>query len=565
MANDEFPFHFAPSAMDASDWGQIEAQFKRLDTRELPDSAGVEQWLRDWSELESIVGEEEQVRYVEMTRQTDDSARERRYLDFVEQVTPSLKRWQDRLDRKLLQAGGGDALPSHYDVLMRQVRNRIDLFRDENVALQTEDEKLRTQYQKICGAMTVQFDGRDQTLQQMSRYLEEPDRSQREAAWRGVAQRRLADRDVMDAVFDEMAGLRHRIAVQADQPDYRAYAFRLLERFDYSPRDCEQFHEAVASAVVPFMRSLQEQRRRAMGLTVLRPWDMAVDPMGRPPLRPFNSEDELTAGCEAVIERLSPELAAQYQRMRREDLLDLGSRKGKAPGGYMTVFERRRLPFIFMNAVGRHDDVHTLLHEAGHAFHAFATRDEPLISYRNAPIEFAEVASMGMELLCEPHLDVFYESDELARARREDLEDIVRILCWIATIDAFQHWIYLHPNHTCNERTAAWLDVHERFGGIEDWSGLAPSRAALWHRQLHPFTVPFYYVEYGIAQLGALQLWLNAKSDRKKAISDYRTGLGLGGSRPLPALFRAAGLKFDFSVDLIQRLMSAISRELKND
>ncbi|MCK6485172.1 MAG: M3 family oligoendopeptidase [Phycisphaerae bacterium] len=564
MSRDEFPLRFVPPGIDLGDWPAVEGQFRRLEETPLNDARAAEGWLEDWSELESALSEEEQNRYVAMTCQTDDAQRERRYLDFVEQVQPGLKRRRDRLDRKLLESAVSAALPrARYEVLLRQIRNRVELFRDENVPLQTEDEKLRAQYQKICGAMSVQFDGREQTLQQMARYLEETDRPRRQTAWEAVAGRRYADRDAIDEVFDAMVALRDRMARNAGLPDYRAYAFRALERFDYTPADCERFHDAVECHVVPLVREIQEQRRKAMGLEALRPWDLAVDPLGRSPLRPFATDAELVGKCARVFERVSPDFAQQFDHMRRERLLDLGSRKGKAPGGYMTVFERRRLPFIFMNAVGRHDDVHTMLHEGGHAFHAFAVRGERLLSYRNPPIEFAEVASMGMELLCEEHLSEFYAVEEHRRALREDLEDVLGTLCWIATIDAFQHWIYANPAHTRAERTAAWLGILKRFGGIEDWSGFEPYRSVLWHRQLHPFTVPFYYIEYGIAQLGALQVWRNARQDYRKAVADYRAGLALGGSRPLPELFNAAGAKLDFSERVIQPLTDLIRSDLE--
>ena len=564
MPTSEFPLRFVSESSDFGCWPEVEAYYQRLDQRSLDGAAAVEQWLVDASELESVVSEEEQNRYVAMTCQTDDPQRERRYLEFIENVSPHLKRWRDRLDRKLMAGREVERLPSRYKVLMRQVRNRVEIFRDENVPLQTEDEKLRTRYQKLCGAMTVQFDGREQTLQQMARYLEENDRSRRQAAWEGVAARRYQDRDAIDALYDEMVALRHRIAGNAGFANYRDYMFRALERFDYTPADCERFHATVEAVVVPVVRRLQDERRRAMGLDRLRPWDTAVDPLGRPPLRPFSSAAELVEKCDAIFDQVLPEFGRQFARMRADGLLDLDSRKGKAPGGYMTVFERRRLPFIFTNAVGLHKDVQTLLHEGGHAFHSFATRDEPLLSYRNPPIEFAEVASMGMELLAARFLDAFYAPADAARAVRSELEDILAVLTWIATIDAFQHWVYSHPTHTRTERSAAWLAIRQRFGGIEDWTGYEHYRQTAWHRQLHPFTVPFYYIEYGIAQLGALQVWLNSKRDYAPAVASYHAALRLGGSRPLPELFSTAGARLDFGESAIRPAVAALEAEIRS-
>jgi oligoendopeptidase F len=314
---------------------------------------------------------------------------------------------------------------------------------------------------------------------------------------------------------------------------------------------------------VPLARELQKRRQRLLSVDTLRPWDLAVDVKNRPPLKPFADATALVEKCQTIFQKLDSKLGKEYGLLRQHRLLDLDSRKGKAPGGYQCSLEETRLPFIFMNAVGLHRDVITMLHEAGHAFHALAVRDEPLIQYRSAPMEFCEVASMSMELLAAPHLKEFYSEEDAARANRSHLEGIIGILPWIATIDAFQHWVYTHPGHRREDRRAQWLALHERFGGIEDYSGYEEARAYMWHRQLHLFTGPFYYIEYGIAQLGALQLWLQAKKSSKQAISNYRKALSLGGSRPLPELFKAAKLKFDFGPKTVKPLAKALEQELK--
>lgn len=313
---------------------------------------------------------------------------------------------------------------------------------------------------------------------------------------------------------------------------------------------------------MPLANDLAERRRQALGLCSLRPWDYGVDPLGREPLRPFEGAEELGAGCRRIFARIDPELEAQFVGMLEGSELDLESRKGKAPGGYQSTLDEQRRPFIFMNAAGLHRDVETLLHEAGHAFHAIAARQDPLVKYRHAPIEFAEVASMTMELFGDDHLDEFYSYDDAARAKRKHLEGIIGLLPWIARVDAFQHWIYTHPGHSGDERTAAWLALAERFETPTDWDGYPEQQESSWQRQLHIFCYPFYYIEYGIAQLGALQLWLRFKRDPKQALGDYRAALALGGSRPLPELFEAAGARFDFSADTIQPLVEAVQQEL---
>jgi oligoendopeptidase F len=436
------------------------------------------------------------------------------------------------------------------------------LYRDENVPLLTEQTKLAQEYQQTCGAMTVEFDGQERTMQQMAVYAEEVDRGLRQRAWEAATARRLQDRERIEDLFDALFELRAKMAANADLTDFRAYAFRAYQRFDYTPEDCLRFHDAIERTAVPAAREMNARRRRNLGVGTLRPWDLAVDEKGRERLKPFDTVEELCSACGQVFERIDPELGGQFREMKKNGYLDLGSRKGKAPGGYQSTYDESRHPFIFMNAVGLHGDVRTLLHEGGHSFHAYATREEPLLEYRSSPIEFAEVASMAMELLALEHYDVIYAGEDLARARREQLEHIIKFFPWMAIIDGFQHWLYTHPDHDRDERRARWLELHDQFGTDVEFSGHEEARAYLWQRQLHLFEVPFYYVEYGIAQLGALQVWLNARRDRAGAVSQYRQALSLGGSRPLPELFEAAGARLDFSYETIAPLIEAVQEDL---
>ncbi len=450
-----------------------------------------------------------------------------------------------------------------YFVFDRSLENQRSLFREANIPRETELAELEQQYQKLIGAMTVTFRDEERTLAQMAPFLEETDRAVRQEAWELAARRRLEDRDKLDELFDKMMALRIEVAREAGFASFVDYAFKSRERFDYSVADSLRFHDAVEKVVVPLAKQIQEKHRAALGVDTLRPWDESVDPYGRPPLVPFKDAEQLAAGTETIFQDVDPELGAQFAFMRSQHLLDLANRKGKAPGGYQTTYEDRRLPFIFMNAVGLDSDVRTLLHEGGHAFHTLASRAEPLPAYRESPIEFCEVASMTMELLGARRLDPFYDTTQAERSNRKLLEGIVLILPWIATVDAFQHWIYSHPEHTRDERKAAWRDLRTRFGGITDWSGYEDVRDHQWHRQLHIFIHPFYYIEYGIAQLGALQIWQRSFSDRAGAVADYKKALALGGSRPLPELFAAAGIRFEFSDTLMASLMQTIGNELE--
>jgi oligoendopeptidase F len=556
---------FVPNEADLGDWTQVAPLFDQLEARapQCRTLADLERWILDGGELEAALDEEVSKRYIAMTCHTDNAEAEKAYLHFVELIEPQIKPRQFALEQIYLAHPLRGQLPeSRYGVFDRSAKVHVELFRPENVPLETEEAKLGQQYQKLSGSLTVQFRGEEKTLVQMGRYLEEPDRSVRQEAWELVANRRLQEAENFEAIFDQLLKLREQIARQAGFPNYLEYAFRERERFDYTPHDCLQFHEAIEKEVMPALRDLQSERRQRLELPALRPWDLAVDPLNRPPLRPFEEVGKMVAGTQQIFDRLDKDLARGFQTMQELRLLDLANRKGKAPGGYQSTLAESRLPFIFMNAVGLQRDVETMLHEAGHAFHALATRSEDLFAYRSAPIEFCEVASMSMELLGNEFLEMFYAPAEANRARRRHLEGIIEIFPWIATVDAFQHWIYSHPEHTRAERRAAWLSLMDRFGGAIDWTGHEKVRANLWHRQLHIFLHPFYYVEYGIAQLGALQVWANSKRDKAQALRDYQKGLALGGSRPLPELFEAAGCRFDFSVQTVRPLMEQVRGEL---
>jgi oligoendopeptidase F len=649
------PRKFVPQTIDLGDWPQIAPLFDQLEARspQCQSVADLERWLLDWSELSAALDEEASRRYIAMTCHTDSAEAEKAYLHFVENIEPHLKPRQFALNKiyiahpereQLLAVVGGTGVPPvrfnsrpeptdrnsragrpcHYAVFDRDTKNQVELFRPENVPLETEEAKASQQYQKLSGSLAVQFRGEEKTLVQMGRYLEEPDRALRQEAWELVAKRRLQEAEKFEDIFDQLIRLRQQIAKNAGFENYRDYAFRQRGRFDYSPADCEKFHDAVEKEIMPIVRELHDERRTKLKVEKLRPWDLAVDPLNRPPLKPFADVGEMVSRTQKILNQLDGELAVGFQIMQDLHLLDLDNHKGKAPGGYQCTLAESRLPFIFMNAVGLQRDVETILHEAGHAFHALATRDEALYAYRTAPIEFCEVASMSMELLGNEFLEEFYpptpptqnkaastpsprpsgeragvrgteaetkglltpalssfgggegennrtpqrgvpaKSDDANRARRTHLEGVVGVFPWIATVDAFQHWIYTHPNHTRAERSAAWRALMDRFGGGVDWSGLENARANLWHRQLHIFIHAFYYIEYGIAQLGALQVWANSKRDKAKALNDYKKSLALGGSRSLPELFSAAGCQFEFSAKTIGPIAKLLREELQN-
>ena len=565
----DLPVHsarrFVPTTIDLGNWAEIEPLFNALEQRiqKIGFATDLERWLLDWSELCAALDEESSKRYIAMTCHTDNSDAEKAYLHFVENIEPSTKPRQFKLEQLYLDNAARKDLPRRrYDVFDKHTEVHVDLFRVENVPLETEEARLCQQYQKLTGSLTVQFRGEEKTLVQMGRYLEEPDRVLREEAWTLVAKRRLEEREKFEDIFDQLVRLREQIAKNAGFSNYRDYAFRARARFDYTPKDCYDFHEAIQREVMPLLRKLHAERKGLLKVSTLRPWDLSVDPQNLPPLRPFDEVETMVDRTQHIFDQLDPNLSQGFRLMGKLRLLDLANRKGKAPGGYQSTLSESRLPFIFMNAVGVQRDVETILHEAGHAFHALATRDEDLYAYRHAPIEFCEVASMSMELLGNEFIESFYNETDSRRARRDHLEGIIEIFPWIATVDAFQHWIYTHPGHTREQRAAAWVELMERFGGDVDWSGFSDVRANLWHRQLHIFLHPFYYIEYGIAQLGALQVWANSRRDLAAALRDYQRALKLGGSRPLPELFQPAGCQFDFSAATVKPLIELIRSEL---
>ena len=567
---------FVPADLDVADWAQLEPLYADLFHRGLGTDDALEAFLQDFSELSAVVSEYGSRRAIDHSRHTDDAELEQAYMHVVRELQPKIKPWVDKLQRRLLESPGLPTLLENQPrltMLEREWRNAVELFREDNVPLEAELATLASEYDKLVGKMLVEYDGKTQTLQQLARYQDETDRDVREATWRLSTSRRLEDRDAVEAIFEKQLGLRKQVAANAGFADYRGYAWRDRERFDYTPADCEAFHDAVEAVVLPRLREIDQQRRAALGVESLRPWDGSVDVKGRPPLRPFPPDDteKLRRDTRAALAGVSDELASMFDRLQPDRNLDLESRPGKRAGGYQSSLSEIGEPFIFMNAAGLQRDVETLLHEAGHAFHfKWAFESEPLIFLRHAPLEFCEVASMSMELVTLPKYDVFYAHGDNAatqanadRARRAQLEGTLRVLPWVATIDAFQHWLYTHEGHSRDERRDAWLATLDRFStGVTDWSGLEAEREAMWHRQLHLFHYPFYYIEYGIAQLGAVGLWKRYREDPAAAIADYKAALSLGNSKPLPELFAAAGLPFDFSKSTIEPLAELIATEL---
>ena len=561
----KLPRQFLPVDFKVEGWPALEPYFKDLEERKIESLTDLEQWLKDASELEAIISEDACWRQIKMTCDTENKELEEAFNFFMLEIQPQVQPYADKLNKKLIESPFTKELDQNkYFTYLRNVKKNISLFREANIPLQAELNVMQQQFGVISGKMTIEVNGHEYTLPQAAKFLEDPDRELRESVYRKINERRLQDKNELNQLFSSLLHKRNQVAINAGFENFRDYRFAELGRFDYSKEDCYQFHEAVKLHVMPLVNQLYEVKKKKLGLSTLRPWDIEAEPAGIQPLRPFKTGEELTEKTIACFDELRGFFGDCLRKMKSMGHLDLESRKGKAPGGYNCPLAESGAPFIFMNAAGQLDDVTTMVHEGGHAIHSFLAHELELTGFKEYPTEIAEVASMAMELFSMDHWHVFFDNgEELTRAKEQQLERVITIFPWIATIDKFQHWIYENPAHTEEERAAQWLLILEEFSSpVIDFSGLEEYRRFGWQRQLHLFEVPFYYIEYGIAQLGAIGLWQQYKQNPANAIQNYMQALQLGGTKALPELFAAAGLKFDLSPAHIQSLMLFVKKEL---
>ncbi len=557
------PFKYLPQGFDVTSADQVHGFLKDLTLRQPASPDELITLMEEYSELLKAVSDELSWRYIRMTVHADDESYSTAYNDYYSQVYAPMEPLGFALKQLFYGSEQRRNLPpERYDHLNRIIAKDIELFREENVPLKIQESELANKYGSIVSKMTVQFDGKEQTVAQLSVYQKDADRGKREAAYRLAMGLYAGQREELNHLFDELKALRVQIAHNAGFPNYRDYMHTEMGRFSYTPEDLIQFHAAVEKVVVPFVKELDEHRRTKLGLDTLRPWDTMVDLDGRK-LKPFDTTEEFITKTHRVLNRVNPDYANQLHLMNNTGLLDLENRKGKAPGGYNSSINNLGSSFIFMNHVKLHNDVVTLLHESGHAMHSAAMKDISLAQYGDTPSEVAELASMSMELLSMDHWDEFYtDPADLNKARRDQLEGTLSFLPWCMTVDAFQHWIYLNPEHSPEERDQAFLSISDRFATIVDWSGLEDLRKLRWMRQLHIFEVPFYYIEYGMAQLGALSIYLNYCQNPSEALRRYQDFLNLGYSKPVDEIYRTAGIEFDFSEARIRELVDFVRSEL---
>ncbi|MEO6405587.1 MAG: M3 family oligoendopeptidase [Ferruginibacter sp.] len=560
------PRHFLPKDFMLTDWESIEPFLKNLLDRDISTPIALQQFLQDQSELEAAVSENACWRQINMTCDTENKALEEAFNFYCMQIQPKIQPYSDALNKKLVASPLLNELEKEkYFTYLRSVRKNIELFREENIPLQAEMAVLQQQFGQITGAMMIEVNGKEFTLQQAGKFLENPDRNVREEVYRKIQERRQQDKQALNDLFDKLIKLRNQESLNAGFDNYRDYRFKELGRFDYTKEDCFKFHEAVKLHVLPLVNEIYERKKKKLGLEKLRPWDLDAEPAGIEPLRPFNGADELLQRSIDCFSTLRPFFGECLIKMRELKHLDLESRKGKAPGGYNCPLAESGAPFIFMNAAGQMHDVTTMLHEGGHAVHSFLAHPLPLTGFKEYPMEIAEVASMAMELFTMDNWDSFFTTEkDLLRAKEHQLERVITIFPWIAIIDKFQHWLYEHPAHAHAERTDAWVSILNEFQDtVIDYSGLETYRSNAWQRQLHLYEVPFYYIEYGIAQLGAIGMWMQYKNNKEQALDNYCNALSLGGTKTLPQLFKTAGLEFDFSPEKIKVLMDFVEGEMK--
>jgi oligoendopeptidase F len=556
---------FVPADFKVTTWELLEPFFKNLAERSLNSREDLEQWMKDMSEVEAVVSEDACWRQIKMTCDTTDTALEEAFTYFCMEIQPKLQPYADQLNKKLVNSPYTQELDQDkYFTYLRSVKKSIDLFREANIPLQAELSVLQQQYGAIAGKMTIEVGGQEYTLQQAGKFLESHDRALREEVYRKIQERRLQDKDAMNELYSNLIGKRDQVAKNAGFANYRDYKFVELGRFDYSKEDCYQFHEAVKLHVLPLIEKIYARKKAKLQLDKLYPWDTEAEPAGVQPLKPFTDGKDLYEKSVKCFETMNPFFANCLRKMDQLNHFDLESRKGKAPGGYNCPLTESGAPFIFMNAAGQMSDVTTMVHEGGHAIHSFLSHNLELSAFKEYPMEIAEVASMAMELFSMNHWEAFFDNaEDLKRAKEHQLERTITIFPWIAIIDKYQHWVYEHPQHSVEERTNTWMSILAEFSTKSiDYTGLEKYREIAWQRQLHLFEVPFYYIEYGIAQLGAIGLWMQYQNNPQQALKNYIQALSLGGTKTLPELYKAAGLKFDLSPNHIKTLMEFTAAEM---
>ncbi len=558
---------FVDAKLSIDSWESVEGYYQDLLDRTISSPEDFKKWLSDQSELEAILEEDAAWRYIKMSIDTTDESLSSAYTFFVTEIQPKIAPFEDKLNRKLVDSPHAKILESSSDffILFRSVRKALELYRDENVILHAELAEESQKYGALSAAQNIEYRGEELTMQKAALHLKDTDEDVRREVYQKISDRRRKDVDAFNDLLAILLNKRHQVALNAGFENFRDYKMAAMGRFDYSVSDCENFHQSVKTVIVPIVKGIQQKKLDKLGKKAFRPWDLDVDPEGKSPLKPFKTGQELLSGTVKMFDKIDSYFSDCLSTMDEMKHLDLDSKTGKSPGGYNYPLYEIGVPFIFMNAVGSQRDLVTMVHEGGHAIHSFLSRDLELTGFKNLPSEVAELASMSMELLSMEEWYEFYTTEEnFKRAKREQLETTLSLLPWIAQVDEFQHWLYVNHTHSIEERTEKWDALSSEYGtGLVDYTGFEDIKSTAWQRQLHIFEVPFYYIEYGIAQLGALGVWKNSLEDKSKAIENYKSALKLAYTKTIPEIYSAAGIEFNFSEGHIKKLANFIQEQLE--
>ncbi|ADI00024.1 M3 family oligoendopeptidase [Salisediminibacterium selenitireducens] len=544
----------------------IEQQLIRLLTRDIDSAADLEQWLKDQTVLYDQLEEGMTGHYIDFQCQSDSEEARKTFEHDQTIIEPLLKKYEAELDRKFLDSPFVKDLNStDYERFIKTKENARALFRPENIALEVDENKLATDYFEHTGGLMVSWNGEELTLSELAVYLQDDNRDTRKDAFLASGAAFQSVQAELQAIMDDLLVIRQKKAEHADLDNYRDYMFKKYQRFDYTPNDCHTLAHAVKQHVTPLKEQIAREHQDNLGVDTYRPWDTKAVLPGLKPLKPFENRDGLVRTTHSIFNQLDPRFADLLDAMDKGGMLDLTTRKGKAPGGFCAPLPVSGLSFIFMNAANTQDDMITLLHEMGHCIHNDMKKDIPLAVYKDTPMESSELASMTMELFTMDQWDKFYDDPEdLRRARKEHLEGIIQFLPMGVAVDQFQHWMYENPTHTAEERNQKFRELQIAFNGeVVDWSGYESYAESSWLRILHIFEVPFYFIEYVIAQLGALQMFKQYRENPEAALENYKKALAMGAKGSLFEVYEAAGISFDFSASKIEELMTFLQEELQ--
>tara|TARA_B100000768_G_scaffold19422_1_gene17555 strand:+ start:10103 stop:11827 length:1725 start_codon:yes stop_codon:yes gene_type:complete len=555
---------FVSNDLKVDSWSKLQQYFQDLLDATISNVSELEKWLHNRSELESVMEEEMAWRYIKMNIDTTDEKLAKDFSFWITEISPNVAPYSHQLNKKVYDSPYLNELDNDkYFIYLRGLKEEIKIYREENIPLFVEMETKQQEYGAIAAKMSVEIDGESMTMQKAAQFLKDTDRSKRESVFNTINDRRLQDVEALDELYDELIALRQTIAKNCGFDNYRDYKFAAMGRFDYTPKDCYDFHDAIAKEIVPIIEGFDNDKKNKMNLESYKPWDTGVDADGNAPLKPFDGGEELIDKSIKSFERLRPYYGECLEIMKEMKHVDLESKKGKAPGGFNYPLYEIGVPFIYMNAVGSQRDLVTMVHEGGHAIHSFLSRDLDLCDFKSVPSEVAELASMSMELISMDSWDEFYSDEkELQRAKKEQMQKVLEGLPWIAAVDKFQQWIYT-TDHTADQRRKEWKNImSELNSSVIDWDGHEDAFLNLWQKQLHLYEVPFYYIEYGMAQLGAIAMWRSYKQLGQEALDNYDAALKLGYTKSIGDLYKTAGIEFNFSQEYVKELADFIKGQL---